>query len=282
MKRTTLPALLLLFLLFPAQLSAQPDAESAPIFRKHLSVKLFGGMARWSMGDWNDYYGYLKTWEGRLRGGEGAVFYGEDFHYGRDGEIEVQYSFHPQYKVGIGIGRAWGGVEFGWEQDGSSSFQQYRSINQDFRDESIDANITPILLTFYTNSPTYPNQPYLGLGVGYYFSSFEHYQDRDYYTRLDSLNVDEYKTIFENDIEYIDDNKMSARGIGFHAVVGTEYFITPNISFVGELKGRYVKISGYSGTQKRVAPDTSWTRDVKCIVTTQMDENGEFRVSYHF
>ncbi|MFC2075926.1 hypothetical protein ACFLT7_02460 [candidate division KSB1 bacterium] len=269
-----------LLLLFPATLSAQPAEETAPIFRKHFSLKLSGGIARWSMGDWNDYYGRQKTYMGRLRGGEGAVFYGEDFHYGIDGEAEVKYSFHPEYSLGVGIGRAWGGVGFGWDRKGSFTYDPMRYVDDDVHDETIDASITPVLLTFYFNAPTYPNQPYLGLGVGYYFSSFQQLQDRDSYSRTDTLTADGYVMQTEGDLEFIRDAEMSAGGIGFHAVAGTEYFITPHLSFVGEIKGRYVKISGYTGTENTdiAKPDTSWSQDVKFVVSTRMDEDGNYKV----
>ena len=61
-------------------------------------------------------------------------------------------------------------------------------------------------------------------------------------------------------------------------MVGTEYFLNPHLSLIGEAKGRFARISGFNGTYDYVSPDTTATVDVKGVVRLYMNEQGEMDV----
>ncbi|MFC2076359.1 hypothetical protein ACFLT7_04680 [candidate division KSB1 bacterium] len=207
---------------------AQLFHETDTSFKPHFSIKATGGWARWSMTDWNNYYGFFlgskQLW---------IDIDGDQFYWGNDGELEIVYSFHPQMRIGAGIHRAWGSGGFDWEDS-----QDWPEEPKNIRNETIDVAATPLYFTFYISGTSYPNRPYIGFGVGYYPTSLTMHSEYQLVHQAQDAALDSSS---------VRDGDMSASGIGYHAIMGTEYFITPKIALVAEAKGRLAKFSGFSG-----------------------------------
>jgi len=214
-KKKCLP-IMVAVLIIPVLILGRAEGQS----KRKFAVRVTGGGIRWMMNEWNDTYGYYlrkrQLW---------TKVQGEHFYWGDDGEIELQYILHPQYRIGLGVHHAWGSTEYHYEDS-----YNYPKEPKEIRNETLDTKITPFCITLYNTSTTYPNRPYVGIGIGYYLSSYTHHSD-----------------YAEGDSSMVRDATMSASGIGYHAVFGTEYFLSQSLALVGEVKVRYAKITGYTG-----------------------------------
>jgi hypothetical protein len=217
-----------LSMVFITSAPAQFFHETDSTFKPHFAVKASGGWVRWSMTDWNNYYGFF------LGGKQLWIdIDGKNFYWGNDAELEVIYAFHPQLRVGAGIHRAWGSGGFDWEDS-----QDWPEEPKNIRHETIDIAVTPLYFTFYISGTSYPNRPYIGFGAGYYPSSVTMHSEYQLVNRAADAALDS---------SIVRDGDVSASGIGYHLVMGTEYYITPKIALTAEAKGRLVNITGFSG-----------------------------------
>ncbi|MFC2076379.1 hypothetical protein ACFLT7_04780 [candidate division KSB1 bacterium] len=245
-----------ILLVFSGNLSAQTTPIQSIQLKKHFALKVSGGLAHWRLTDWNDSFRtYVMSSDG-----EESNLLGDYFHWGKDSEVELQYIFNPIVKVGIGFQHAWG--------KGEGRSLQTASDGRYWKDaDTIETRITPIYFTLYGTSLSYPNQYYFGIGMGYYLSKFQRYREsRD----ADSTGV-EASIIFNED--------MSANSIGFHVVTGLEYFLSQKVGLVAEVRGRYVKISGYNGKfTETIDGGTPSTYNAESyVITYQRDDSVEDR-----
>jgi hypothetical protein len=283
MKHLILPACFLALL--SSDLPAQQTEKAAPIFRPHFSLKLTGGMARWGMGDWNEYYGRFESSRSRRADGTNT-YYGDKLHYGKDGGVEIRYAINPNYQIGLGLNRAWGKTKFGWDQEtsftGPSRTSKTGTLDyyyKEDRTEKFNTRSTYLNLSIYAYSNSYPFRSYFGIGLDYHLSSYTHFHDDSYYSRIDTLEADVLIGTRENENSVYFDNDMSANGIGLHALIGFEYFFIPRISLIGEVKGLYAKISGYTGKQTSLMYDGEMiSEDVKSIVRLGVEGTGDWEV----
>jgi hypothetical protein len=146
--------------------------------------------------------------------------------------------------------------EFGYRYDFDTgpiqSLDNESLVLDEFRDESVRAVVTPVHFTFYITDNTRPAKPYIGFGVGYYSASYRSVTNYDmtsnFYMDLDKMTNGNAVRFADQDSSLAGRTKMTAGAVGLHAVIGTEYFLSTKLAFLAEIKGRYAKISGFTGS----------------------------------
>ncbi|MFC2076378.1 hypothetical protein ACFLT7_04775 [candidate division KSB1 bacterium] len=181
--------------------------------------------------DWNDYE-FLNFY-----GGEHDIvsqsfeMTGKSLRWSRDAAIELQYYFHSNYSIDLGVEMIWGIIQGIRESPNSDRIYKNQA--------ELEIKTIPILLTLSHRTDTYPRRYFSRIGIGYYQSS---YIFKSRYVGVSQLAP--------NEQSFTGSAKLSAGTVGFRGIVGSEYFIAPHLSLTAEIEGRYAKISGYKGHMK--------------------------------
>ncbi|NIM90960.1 MAG: outer membrane beta-barrel protein [Candidatus Aminicenantes bacterium] len=210
----------------PPSTQTPPPAQhraSQPTAMK-FDIRFWGGMNYLIAGDVNDgvkgFIDEVHDDEFVFLSVEGEA---KDLHLGFDFAADLIFHFNPQVGIGIGAGYIQGTQ--------ASDFTFTNGVEGIFTNKPKMSAI-PLRLGIFFAAPLDEILSFsFNGGVGIYLANY-------------SLDIWFEENGYWEDVH----QEATAAGLGFHAGMGFEFNLAPNVAFFIEGQGRYAKISGFEGT----------------------------------